>query len=62
MREIEHAKPKNSKSLIRLLNYYNQNERNKEIPDPWGVSLLHFFLVFNIEPKRLGVTDNKSNF
>jgi hypothetical protein len=38
MREIESVKPKNSNSIIRLLNYYNPNERNKEIPDPWGVS------------------------
>jgi hypothetical protein len=42
MREIEKVKPKSAKSVIRLLNFYNPNERNKEIPDPWAVSCCFF--------------------
>jgi protein-tyrosine-phosphatase len=37
--DIDAVKPQNSKAIVKLLNYYNSNEKNKEISDPWGVSL-----------------------
>lgn len=37
--DIEAVKPQNSIATVKLLNYYNPNEKNKEIPDPWGVGL-----------------------
>ena len=43
LEDIESVKPKVSNAEIRLLNYYNPNEKNRAIPDPWGVSIYFYF-------------------
>jgi protein-tyrosine-phosphatase len=35
IRYLERMKPKNSKAEIKLVNFFNENAKNKEIADPW---------------------------
>lgn len=35
IRNLERLKPKNSKSEIKLVNFFNEKRKNKNIEDPW---------------------------
>ena len=37
IRNLERIKPKSSKAVVRLVNYYNPNNKNAIIPDPWYI-------------------------
>ena len=35
IRNLERMKPKSSKAQIKLVNFFNEKNKNKDIPDPW---------------------------